>query len=542
MGLLKVKTQLKSYFFGLLFIIFSASQAQTIKLQKTETALKPSQCSGQFEAHTLEHETTVAGGQNVRMFEANGGGLALGDLNNDGLIDIVLANQAGKNTILWNQAGLSFKAESMEIGDTRAVMILDLDADGWQDIVLSRQTSAPNFWKNQGDGNFTLELLPNISKPLYTINWADLDQDGDLDMVGATYDAALLNAFGNEFLNSGNAGVYIYWNERGRFREERLASEAQALALLLSDLNGDNRPDILVGNDFAVPDRVWLKAKAGFKETQLFTQTTHSTMSFDTGDLNNDGKTELFASDMHPFASEEIRFWTPFLNSIQDEVNPEGDPQQRENVLQFLGRKQFQNQADAWGVRGTGWAWSGKFGDLDQDGFLDLYVVNGMIEANIFRYLPKHELVETNLAFRNTGTHFEPKPDWNLDSNLSGRGMSMADLDQDGDLDIVVNNLRGPAMLFENQLCEGSSLIVELNWSDSHNPNAIGAKLSLETSMGTLYREIKTMTGYLSGDTHRIHFGFPKDTVLNTLTIRWPDGSVSEVIKPVANTFLRLAR
>ncbi|MCA9839682.1 MAG: CRTAC1 family protein [Trueperaceae bacterium] len=522
------------------FVLLAGVKAQTLK--RTETPLLASQCSGTFIAHELEHETTTQGGQIIRAFEANGGGVALGDLNNDGKQDIVLANQAGKNTILWNQGGLSFNAQEMEIGDTRAVMIFDLDGDGWQDIILSRQSSAPNFWRNQGDGSFVLEFLPNITRPLYAINWADLDQDGDLDLVGATYDAALLNASGSDFLNSGNAGVYIYWNERGRFREERLASEAQALALSLSDLNEDGKPDILVGNDFAVPDRLWLSGRGGFREAQLFAETTYSTMSFDTGDLNNDGKPELFASDMLPHATEEMRLWEPFLNSIKAEVNPGGDLQQRENVLQFQGGKQFQNRAADWGVNGTGWSWSAKFGDLDQDGFLDLYVVNGMIEESIFRYLPKHELVEENLVLRNTGSQFELKPDWKLGSTLSGRGMSMTDLDSDGDLDIVVNNLRGPSMLFENQLCEGSSLLVELNWPDSHNPAAIGAKLRLETSMGTLYRELKGASGYLSGDSHQSHFGFPEGTELFSLTVIWPDGLETKLDTLASHTLLQLSR
>ena len=541
MGLSKLKTTCIACWLGLV-LLPSLSQAQRLELQRSESLLRSSECSGQFISHELAHETSTQGGQIIRAFEANGGGVALGDLNNDSQLDIVLANQAGKNTILWNQGGLTFKAQQMEIGDSRAVMIFDLDADGWQDILLSRQTSAPNFWRNQGDGSFRLELLPNIAKPLYVINWADLDRDGDLDLVGASYDAALLNAFGSDFLNSGNAGVYIYWNERGRFQEEKLASEAQALALSLADLNNDMRPDILVGNDFAVPDKLWLNGKAGFRETPLFTETTHSTMSFDTADINNDGKTELFASDMMPMPQEDMRLWTPFLNVMRENDTGPDEPQIMENTLQFSVNKRFENRARDWAVEASGWSWSGKFGDLDQDGLVDLYVVNGMMEQAIFRYLPRHELVEENQVFRNTGSQFETKPGWGLGSTLSGRGMSMADLDNDGDLDIVVNNLRGPSMLFENQLCEGSSLIVELAWPGSHNPAAIGAKLSLETNLGTLQRDIKALSGYLSGDSTRVHFGFPDATELRSLSILWPDGQESLIHNLNERSLLKLTR
>lgn len=525
-----------------LLYLFISAEAQTVSLTQSEQAFQPSQCSGRFVAHELEHQSTVLGGQTVRMFEANGGGVALGDLDNDGLLDIVLANQAGENSILWNQGELSFKAQAMEIGDSRAVVILDLDADGWQDIILTRQTSAPNFWRNHGDGSFSLEVLAHVTKPLYAMNWADLDGDGDLDLVGASYDAALLNAFGNDFLSSDRAGVFIYWQEQGRFREERLANEAQALALAIADFNGDERPDILVGNDFALADGLWLHSGAGFEQARLFQETSHSTMSFALADINNDGKAELFASDMLPYPEEDLQPWSPFLSAMQENESMENETQIMENVLQFLNQKTYVNQAEEWQVKGTGWSWSAKFGDLDQDGFLDLYVVNGMIEANIFRHLAQHELLEENQAFRNTGSYFEPKPDWGLASTLSGRGMSMADLDNDGDLDIVVNNLRGPAMLFENQLCQGSSLIVELHWSESKNLGAIGAKLSLETSIGRLYREITALSGYLSGDSQRIHFGFPEGAELSNLTILWPDGFETRVEELRANTLLNLSR
>ena len=125
------------------------------------------------------------------------------------------------------------------------------------------------------------------------------------------------------------------------------------------------------------------------------------------------------------------------------------------NVLQVRdGGGRWENQATRRGVDATGWSWSARFGDLDQDGYLDLYVVNGMIATDLFGHLANGELVEENQAFRNRGDgSFQPAPEWQLGSTASGRGMLMADLDDDGDLDIVVNNLRGFAQLFENQLC-----------------------------------------------------------------------------------------
>jgi len=223
---------------------------------------------------------------------------------------------------------------------------------------------------------------------------------------------------------------------------------------------------------------------------------------------------------------------------------PPLDPQRMENTLQVQGQGgKFENLAYTRGIDATGWSWSGKLGDLDQDGFLDIYVVNGMIAADLLHYLPTHELVEANQALHNDGTgNFTPMPDWGLGSTRSGRGMSMADMDGDGDLDIVVNNLSGAAQLFENQLCGGESLAVDLRQPGTENPFAIGTIAILHTSLGDLRRDVRVASGYLSGDPTRLHFGFPAGTTLERLEIQWPDGAVSEVTDLAVHTLLTVTR
>ena len=528
---------------SLMLLLYGLSFAQDLSVERIPLVANFERCSGAFKEHTLDHLSTVPGGDNVRMFEANGGGVAINDLDNDGDLDIVLANHAQANTILWNEGQLNFRTERMDIGDSRAVSILDLDADGWQDIVMSRRVSAPNYWRNQGEGSFALEILPNVTKPLYSINWADFDGDGDLDLVGGTYDAGLLTEFGNEFLQSGNAGVYVYVNDAGRFRETRLSLNAQALALAVLDLNSDNRPDILVGNDFAVPDMIWLKSEYGWERAQPFSTMSHSTMSFDAADIDNNGSFELFSTDMKPYPNEALKPWMPVLEAMMSDPHAEGDPQKMENVLQELNGDSFINSALARGIDATGWSWSAKFGDFDQDGFLDLYVVNGMMEQTTFAHLKNHELVEQNQAFRNDGTgQFEPMPRWKLGVKESGRGMSMADLDGDGDLDIVVNNLRSAAKLFENQLCSGSSLQVDLKWLGTSNVRAIGANLKLHTDSSSYTRDVRAISGYLSGDASRVHFGFPNHETIRLLEIIWPDGAVSKIYDAEPNELLIIYR
>jgi hypothetical protein len=266
-------------------------------------------------------------------------------------------------------------------------------------------------------------------------------------------------------------------------------------------------------------------------------------MSLDFGDIDNDGQTEVFSTDMKPYPNDTQgeTVLRSILKTINYDLNLTDNPQVTANILQSVGS--FTDRAEASGVDATGWSWTGKFGDLDQDGFLELYVVNGFIEVSTLADLLNHELVEADQVFRNAGEgHFVPMPEWELGSTRSGRGMSMADLDNDGDLDIVVNNLRGAAQLFENQLCTGSSLQVDLLWPDSRNTHAIGASLVLHTDHGNYYRDVKAVSGYISGDPARIHFGIPDGAQLTRLEIKWPDGLISRVDAPSINTLLAVTR
>jgi hypothetical protein len=464
-----------------------------------------------------------------------------------------LGNHAEPNSIFWNEGGLVFRKQTFGEGLTRAITVVDMDNDGWRDVVLTRNTGAVNYWRNIGDGSFLQVVLPGVSYPAYTLTWGDVDQDGDLDLATASYDAGILTDVGNNFLLSGGGGVVYYENNNGIFSPTRLATEAQGLGLMLADIDGDRRLDILVGNDFALQDQLWLSSvdegvgSSGVTWTpsQPFAQTAHSTMSIDWGDIDNSGRLAIFTTDMNPYdiSVQNLAHWLPVMATLQETHGPD-DPQRIANALQVrMADGGWRNEAPRRNIDATGWSWAGKFGDLDNDGYLDLYVVNGMIEERMFKHLPDHELVEENQAFRNDGRgRFSPMPGWGLNASYSGRSMVMADLDQDGDLDIVVNNLRGPAMIYENQLCGGVSVEIDLLWAGVQNHDAIGAQVTLHTSAGRFTRDVRAASGYLSGDAPRLHFGAPSNTTIDSLEIHWPDGTRSVVEGVEFNALLHVSR
>ena len=454
----------------------------------TVTALAEPVCDGaaRFVRRELPH-TSPFDAESGSPFAGIGSGVAIGDVDADGDLDLAFANLFGPGSVLINVgerragAGPAFERIAIANSRTRGVFLVDENADGALDLVFTRPHTPPQLWLGDGAGNFAPADRFGAWYPAMTMAWADADRDGDLDIASATYDAEMVEEMGNVLFGS---GVVYYERAAGRLQPRSLVNTAEALALLFTDLDGDGLADILVGNDFDREDYVYLRRGDGWELAEPFAATARNTMSFDIADLDNDGSEELFAADMKPFhpdAATETA-WEPVYRYY--EKPPRGSLQINENVL--LRRTtagepggeppRFANEAAARGVDATGWSWSARFGDLDNDGFADLYVVNGMIAADLFGHLPGNELVEENLAFRNDGSgHFTPAPEWGLGDTAGGRGMSMADLDRDGDLDIVINNIGAPAVLYENRLCGGRSAQVALRWPGSANPFARGS-------------------------------------------------------------------
>lgn len=507
-------------------------------------------CTDQFIAHTLPFATGIRI-REINTYESNGAGLAVNDLDDDGDLDLVFASIDSESAILWNEGGLKFTPETLADQFTRSVAIVDVDGDGALDIVFThRGLQSLSYWRNQGataKTRFVQAPLPGVDSYAYSMAWADVTGDGLLDLVTGSYNVELQQHGITDPEKDAHAGVTLYERQGDNFVMRPLSPKAQALAIALVDLNGDQQRDIWVANDFDLQDRIWFRHQSAWEPAKPFEQTSYSTMSIDWGDITNAGDWAFYTTDMNPYdtSTKILATWLPVIAKLEINHKHEwGDPQVMANTLQIASSgNTWSDQGNIRGVDATGWSWSSKFGDLDSDGYLDLYTVNGMIAQNLFKHLPYGELVEENQAFRNRGDGtFQLMPAWQLGSTASGRGMTMADLDNDGDLDIVINNLRQSAQLFENDLCGGDGLQVALHWPTTANPAGIGAELRLHTSKGVFLRDVRVASGYLSGDPVRVHFGFPQNTTVEALEIIWPDGARSQVATPPAGHLLEVTR
>lgn len=490
----------------------------------------PSACTNTFRKIPLHH--TVQLPNPVTLFASNGSGVATGDVNGDGFIDIALANIAGDTTLALNKGALHFDEIGLSLPNTRAIQIVDVDGDGLLDISATHRNAGISILKNMGGTTPVFQKIAHTirTQNTYSMVWHDFSNDGLLDVVTASYDAEVLRGGSQSLFEHQHRGVFYHEQQPdGSFVTHQLTDEANALAITALDVNADGHDDIVVGNDFDLRDAVWLNQNGSWVYREPFKSTPHSTMSYDVGDVNRDGQPELFAADMNPYRTDVVTLasWLP-VTSRMNQFHPADDPQLMENAL--LQRQQngmWHTIGRAVSTTSTGWSWSSRLNDFDNDGWLDLYVVNGMIAQELFPYLPDYALVEENQALRFDGQRFVPMPQWQLNDTASGRGMATADFDNDGDVDVVVNNLQSPSIVYENQLCGGQSLQLTLQQAGP-NPFAVGAQVRIRTNQGTDWYTVMHGRGYLSGATTRIDVGLGERTV-QAIDIRWPDGTTSRI-------------
>ncbi|MEO7318552.1 MAG: FG-GAP-like repeat-containing protein, partial [Chthoniobacteraceae bacterium] len=324
-----------------------------------------------------------------------------------------------------------------------------------------------------------------------------------------------------------------------------ISGRGDGLSVTVWDFNGDGKPDIYVGNDFIATDKLYRNNGDGtFTDVapEMIPYTSWFSMGADFGDLDNDGLPDFMVGDMSVTTHYKAATTMGVLGGMDLRRATSGRPSQHMQniVLLNTGEGHFREAARLLGLSSTDWTWAVKFADLDNDGWLDIYCTNGISRhmndadkvitmemlrgKHMFDFFKEGPMrKEMNRAFRNTGaSKFDDvSAAWGLDHVGVTYGAAYADLDRDGDLDLVTVNLEEPNFIYRNDSQTGQRVLIKLVGNGT-NKFAFGATLTIRTASGSQTRQLEPQTGYLSCNEPLIHFGLGKDTVIEDLTIRWP--------------------
>lgn len=486
-----------------------------------------------------------------------GSGIAAGDVDGDGWVDLYVVNKVRPNQLFRQVAPFRFEdiTATAGVAGTAAwqtgATFADVDNDGDLDLYVC-QFDAPNLlYINDGHGVFTEQAATRgaaLRSGSVVGAFADYDRDGDLDLFILTnvHDAASQPDGAPDVLlrNRGDGTFEDVSTTAGISRDGERGHSATWF-----DANADGWPDLYVANDFAKPDHLYQNNGDGtFTDTadRDLPATPWFAMGADFGDVNNDGLFDLFVADMAGTTHFKSKVTMGDMGGLVDAMDRLATPQYMRNFL-FLnsGTDRFQEVAQFAGVKSSDWTWSPRFEDLDNDGWLDLHITNGMVRSfidsdlvNTARHLASQADVirlmkasapaaEMHLMLRNNGhLHFDKvQADWGLDHTGISFGSTFADFDHDGDLDLAYINYDASVSLYRNDSPDGHRVILELRGTAS-NGYGVGTVATITASQGTLTRELTIARGVLSSSEPILHFGLGTTAVIPSLTVRWPSGAV----------------
>ncbi len=541
---------------------------------------------------------------NILTFEYiyNGGGVGIGDFNNDNLPDIFFSGNVVKNKLYLNKGNFKFQDVSETAGIEAeekwctGVSVVDINADGWQDIYVC--ASVYNEGK-RGNLLFINQGLDETGVPVFVESaeeygiadegfsiqgvFFDYDNDSDLDLYVLTNQVETISP--NKYrvkMNNGSSpsNDRIYKNNGdGTFsnatREANLYYEGYGLGISVQDFNQDGWKDLYITNDYMTNDVLLINNQDGSFSNRVrdyLKHQNHSAMGHDVADINNDGLPDIFALDMVPEDVQHMKS-TMLPTKYNDYVMNQNfgyEHQYIRNVLQLNngadihGNHTFSEIGLYAGIFATYWSWAPLFADLDNDGLKDLFISNGFpkdvtdMDFGAIRYqrnmsFNKKQLLETipetkvpNFLYRNLdGISFEKKTEeWGLGEPSFSNGAAFVDLDNDGDLDIVTNNINSEAFVYRNNLIElgnqpASYLRIKLKGPEA-NPAGIGSRITVWHKGSKQFLEFSPYRGYTSSVEPFIHFGLGNHDSADSIVVIWPDNTKKVIGETASNQVINI--
>ncbi len=503
----------------------------------------------------------------------NGGGVAVGDINNDGLEDIYFTSNQNSNKLYINKGNFVFEdiTEQARVEDatgwTTGVTMVDINNDGWLDIYVCKSASLKNrkarqnkLFINQKNNRFKEEALKyglkdnGFSTQAYFL---DYDKDGDLDLylVNHSTDSnnkSLILSPQQQASLKTDSRDRLFNNDNGTYKDVSKSSgisnlRAWGLSASIGDFNNDSWPDIYVANDFTEPDFLYINNKNGTFTDEILTRFKHisaNSMGSDFADINNDLLPDLLVLDM--MAADRKRgkenMATMSTAKFNRLVNKGYHHQYMSNMLQLnYGNGNFSEIGQFSGVAKTDWSWAPLIADFNNDGFNDIFITNGidkdlsnqdfrhtMLTKNI-DYSKKESLDEainlipseklSNYIFTNNtdSTFKDVSVDFGFDAKINSNGAAYADFDNDGDLDLVLNNQSDKASVYRNNT-EANYITISLEGPE-YNIKGIGAKVEVYANNTQQLKQLYTSRGYQSSVSSNLNFGLGESKIVDSLKV-----------------------